>query len=193
MPLDDRLRESMRRSSRIVDPDVRRELATVRSRTRRAVIRQRVMNSIVVAAVVVGAVSLGPRVLDFIRGQRQDTAGPITPASLVGSFRADLTGTRPNLGTAGLAGPWTLTFGSDGSVIWTPPPSASIAEGFPRDTYQVAGTSIVTNLFVRDLCSGAGVGTYAGRISGDTLRFAPVSDPCEVRRAILTSAPWTRV
>lgn len=192
MPLDDRLKDSMHRSSLIVDPDVRRDLSTVRRKAHRAVIRQRITNTILVVAVVAAAVYLGPGIVDVIRNQRRVPADPAPPAQLTGSYRADLSDGEAALQTAGLAGPWTITLNGDGSIVWNPPPGARIEEFLPRDTYQVAGSSIVTNLFARSLCQGSGVGTYSWTLSGGVLGFVAVSDPCELRRAILTSASWDR-
>ena len=58
MPLDDRLKESMRRSSLLIYPDVRRDLSIVRRKARRDVIRQRITNTIIVAALVAAALYL---------------------------------------------------------------------------------------------------------------------------------------
>lgn len=192
MALDDRLKDSMQRSSLIVDPDVRHDLSEIRRKTRRAVIRQRIGNTLLVAALVATTVYLGPRVLEIIQSQRRVPADQILPAELVGTYRVDLSGGEAALVDAGLAGPWTISFNTDGSIVWNPPSGASIGEGFPRDTYQVAGSSIVMNLFVRSLCRGSGVGTYSWTLSGGALEFFVVSDPCDPRRAVLTFASWNR-
>lgn len=110
----------------------------------------------------------------------------------VGSYRADLSGAGAALEQAGLAGSWTIAFNTDGSIVWNPPPGSGISESLPRDTYQVSGDSIVTNLFARSLCRGTGVGSYSWILSGGALAFRVVSDPCDPRRAILSSTSWNR-
>ncbi len=176
MSLDRRLRDALQRSSSVVDPDVGRNLAIVRRRTRRAVIRQRVTTTLLAAAMVAAAVVLGPRLLDIIRSQHETPPARPSPSALVGSYNADLTGAGGPLATARLAGPWTLTL-------------SGVTEGLPRDTYQVTGTQLVTNLF-RSLCRGSGVGSYSWTRSGGTLTLVTVRDGCQLRRAILTSVPW---
>ena len=91
-----------------------------------------------------------------------------------------------------MAGPWTITLSSDGSIVWDPPPEAGIGESFPRDTYQVSESAIVTNVFARNLCEGSGVGSYRWTLTDEELEFVVVSDPCGPRRAILTSGIWTK-
>jgi hypothetical protein len=191
MSLDARVRDALERSSLIVDPDVRRDLATVRRKTRRAIIRQRVGLTVLAACVIAAAVFLGPRVLDVIRSQRQRPASSPSPSVLAGSYRVDLSGAGGSLSAAGLEGRWSITLEGDGSVLWHAP--SGPPEGLPRDTYQVSGDSIVTNLFANDLCRGSGVGSYSWNLSGGTLTFVAVSDGCDVRRAVLTSGPWARM
>jgi hypothetical protein len=193
MSLDQRLRGALRRSASAVDPDVQRALWAVRRRTRRVVIRQRVTSSLLATALLAAVVVVGPDVLDVIRSQRQPPITPATnpsPSALVGSYQADLTGVGGGLGARGLAGPWTLTLNGDGSILWNPPPGSGLSEGLPRDTYQVSGTTVVTNLFASRLCQSSGVGSYSWSQSGGTLRLVAVDDGCQLRQAILTSAPW---
>ena len=193
MSLDRRLREALQRSSAVVDPDVERNLATIRRRTRRLVIGQRVTKALLAAAVVAVVLVAGPWVLDVIGSQRETPAARPSPSALIGAYQNDLTGIDGQLAAHGLAGPWTLTLSGDGSILWNAPPGAGVTEGLPRDTYQVTATQIVTNLFQASLCRGSGAGTYSWTRSGGTLRLIAVSDGCELRRTILTSAPWRTV
>jgi hypothetical protein len=193
MSLDRRLREALQRSSVVVDPDVGRNLATVRRRTRRLVTRQRIGGALLAAAMVVAVVVAGPWMLDIIGSQRQPPAARPSPATLVGAYKVDLTGADGRLAARGLAGPWTLALNGDGSILWNAPPGAGVTEGLPRDTYQVTGAQLVTNLFQTNLCRGSGVGSYSWTRSGGTLTLVAVSDGCELRRTILTSAPWRTV
>ncbi len=195
MPLDARVKDALERSARIVAPDVRRNLSTVRQRKQRAMRRQRVGYALLVAAALVVVVVLGPRALDIIRSQREVPANPSSPSptALVGSYRADLSGVGGPLVAASVDGVWSLTFDGDGSVVWNAPPDAGLSEFLPRDTYQLSGDRIATNLFSRDLCRGSGIGSYGWTRSGGALAFVVVRDDCPIRQAILTSLPWQPV
>jgi hypothetical protein len=192
MSLDKRVRDALERTSLSVDPDVPRDLSSVRLKTRRAVIRQRIALTSVVAALVALAVFFGPRVLDVIRSQRQVPASPpsVAVGPLPGSYRVDLTGAGGSIASSRVDGAWSMTFNGDGSIVWNPPPGSGLIESLPRETYQVSGTTLSTNLFARSLCQGSGIGTYGWVRSGRTLTFVAMSDDCALRRAILTSNPW---
>ena len=192
MSLDKLVKEALERSSQIVDPDVRRDLSTVRRKTRRAVIRRRITVTLVAATLAALAVFLGPRVLDVIRSQRHVPANPPSESAgpLPGLYRVDLTGLGGSIASSRVDGAWSMTFSGDGSIVWNPPPGSGLIEDLPRDTYQVSGTTFSTNLFARSLCQGIGIGTYEWFRSGGTLTLVATSDACVVRRAILTSTPW---
>jgi hypothetical protein len=85
MSLDKRVRDALERTSLSVDPDVPRDLSSVRRKTRRAMIRQRIALTSVVAALAALALFFGPKVLDVIRSQRQVPASP--PSVAVGPAR----------------------------------------------------------------------------------------------------------
>ena len=203
MSLDARIRAALERSSTDVAPDVRRELATVRRRGRRAVIMHRIVYPLVAAAVIAVLALLVPSVLDSVRSQhlhRQPGTGPSPPVSSpTGSFRVDLSGIGGSMAASGLDGLWVMTISENGSIEWTPPARVAsgeahpgaIAEGLPRDTYTISGARFVTDLFRQDLCAGKGVGAYGWIRSGSTLAFTLVDDACAERAAILTSRPWT--
>ena len=192
MSLDKRVRDALERTSLSVDPDVPRDLSSVRRKTRRAVIRQRITIALVASGLVALAVFLGPGVLDVIRSQRQVPANPPSVAAgpLPGSYSVDLTGAGGSIASSRVDGAWSVTFNGDGSIVWNPPPGSGLIEDLPRDTYQVSGNTLSTNLFARSLCQGSGIGTYGWVRSGGTLTLDARSDDCAVRRAILTSTPW---
>jgi hypothetical protein len=76
MSLDERLRESLRRSSSAVEPDLGENLRAVRRKTRHLVIRQRVGQVAFAMVAVAALVFVAPRVLDFARNFH-----PVQPAS----------------------------------------------------------------------------------------------------------------
>ncbi len=192
MSLDKRMKDALERTSLIVNPDVQRDLSSVHRKTRRAVIRQRITATLVAAALAALALFFGPRVLDVIRNQRHVPASPppVAAGPLPGSYRVDLTGAGGSIASSRVDGAWSMTFDGDGSIVWNPPPGSGLIESLPRDTYQVSGATLSTNLFARSLCQGSGIGTYGWVRSGGTLTLDATSDDCAVRRAILTSTPW---
>ena len=101
MPLDDRVKSALERST-TVDPDVRRDLAAVRRRTSRLALRQRIGGGLLVVALIAGAIFFGPRIVDVIRSQRDtrpaDRPTLVPTGTLVGSYRADLSGVGGELG-----------------------------------------------------------------------------------------------
>jgi hypothetical protein len=192
MSLDARVKDSLERSSLIVDPDVRRELATVRRKTRRAIVRQRIGFAMLAAAAIVAAVFLGPRVLDVIRSQRQQPAThpSSSPQQIVGFYGTDLSTTDgPQIRASKLSGLWTMSVRGDGLLVLTPPVGAQGVSPL-TSTYRVDGDRIVTTAFSRDLCSGIGSGVYRWQRSGASLSLTVDQDPCRIRVAILTAHAW---
>ena len=124
MSLDKRVRDALERTSLSVDPDVPRDLSSVRRKTRRAVIRQRITIALVASGLVALAVFLGPGVLDVIRSQRQVPANPPSVAAgpLQGSYRVDLTGAGGSISSSRVDGAWSVTFNGDGSNRTEPRP-----------------------------------------------------------------------
>jgi hypothetical protein len=192
MSLDARVRDAFERSSLIVDPDVRRELATVRRKTRRAVVRQRIGFTVLAAAAIVAAVFLGPRVLDVIRSQREQPAThpSSSPQQVVGFYGADLRAADgPEIQASKLSGLWTMSVRGDGLLVLTPPVGTRGVSPV-ASTYRVDGDRIVTTALSRDLCSGIGPGVYRWQHSGASLSLAVEQDSCGVRVTILTAHPW---
>jgi hypothetical protein len=187
MSLDARVKGALERSSQIVDPDVRRDLSTVRRKRRRLALRQRITATLVAAALIAIGVFLAPRIVEVIRNQRKVPANPPAPSALVGTYVVDLSGAGGSLASSGVDGRWDLTLAGDGSIVWNPPPGSELKEFLPRDTYQVSGTTLSTNLFARSLCSGSGIGTYGWVRSEGTLTFLATADDCAIRRAMLTA------
>ena len=144
----------------------------------RAVIRQRMTNTIIVVALAAAALYLGPGIADVIQNQRTEPADPVTSAQLTGSYRTDLAAVDPELLAERLAGLWMITLSSDGSIVWIRHPRQA-SGSFPRDTYQVSGSGMVTNVFARSLCQGSGVGSYRWtsrtRSSGSSSSAIPAS------------------
>src|SRR5947207_3543906 len=80
MSLDRRIRDGLQHSSSIVEPDVRRNLTTVRRKTHRAVLRQRAGLILLSAALVVGAVFATPGIVNFVQSVQHPRPGGPSPS-----------------------------------------------------------------------------------------------------------------
>lgn len=198
MPLDDRVRRGMQRTTEGVELDAGLALTRLRGRQRAPSTRGRLADVVVVLLLVALAVILLPHLAAQLgTGPAQSsptiTASASAPGagSIVGSYRSDLSSAGEPLASANLAGVWQISFLSDGTVPWAAPPGAGVAMVPPIDTYQASAGQLVLNLFSHDLCKGAGTGSYSWHRSADQLTLTVVSDPCAIRQALLTTAPWT--
>jgi hypothetical protein len=192
MSLDARVRDALERSSSIVDPDVRRELATVRRKTRRAIVRQRIGFTMLAAAAIVAAVFLGPRVIDVIRSQRAKPATTPSPSPqrIVGSYGASISAADGSkIRSLNLEGRWTLLVQGDGLLRLTPPAGVKGVANTPS-SYSIDGDRLVTAALSGDLCSAAGPGLYRWGSSGGEMSLTLEDDACRARVQILTAHPW---
>lgn len=188
MSLDRRVRNGLDRSLSDLTADLDARLVTVERRARRATVRDRVAGAAIALVVGVSFVGLWSSVSRIDRGP-----APATPnaGGLVNVFRTDLSGSGGSLRAAGVDGRWTIVFNGDGSVRWSAPPASDVVEGLPYDTYQTSGSTFVTDMFGREVCRGAGIGTYAWSRTSTSLTLRALDDDCAIRHAILTSEPWT--
>jgi hypothetical protein len=83
-----------------------------------------------------------------------------------------------------IAGDWTVTFKSGGSyAITTSHPTVSLGVGKGSGFH---GTTFVINPQYPGTCGpGPNTGTYRMTLSGNTLRFTPITEPCRIRGFIL--------
>ena len=203
MPLDDRLRTSLRGAADDVRPDVEHHLARVRQRSQRTTMAQGgllVSVAVVALLAVAGVVVLRGAVLDpAAPGQRATIATSPEPRdqadALAGTYHARLGGLGIDGSAASMAGDWELTLGSDSRISLTPPagfetPSGSALDGY---AYVLRGPSFFTNLFARHFeHSCVGSGTYRWELVDAQLAISAVDDLCLPRIAVLTTEPWTR-
>jgi hypothetical protein len=212
MPIDDRLRDSLRDAADDVRPDVEHHLALVRQRSQSAARRPGglVTSVAAIAAMAVLAVAFAA----LLRGGAQDLTAIIDPAApsqpatlatspeprdqadvLAGTYHARLGGLGVDGSAASMAGDWELTLGTDARVSLTPPagfetPSGSPLEGY---VYVLRGQSFFTNLFARHFeHSCVGSGAYRWELEGTRLTITAVDDLCLPRMVVLTTESWTR-
>src|SRR5438034_228601 len=131
MSLDQRLRDGLQHSSSIVEPDVRRNLTTVRRKTRRVVLRQRAELVLLSVALVVGAVFAGPVIVNFVENvhlPRPAAPSPTlpsapVPSAIVGTYTATLPSSSAVIRQNQMAGVWIMRLRPDGTVDFSAPPS----------------------------------------------------------------------
>ena len=205
MPLDDRLRASLRGAADDVRPDVEHHLARVRQRSRRRSIpASQLLASVASVAVVVillRSLSLDPLAMVASVVAPGDpvtvasSAEPVdTTDALAGTYEVHLDDTVPDGGAASLAGDWELTLGADSIIVLTPPDTIEAPTTLPLEGYVYAlrGDRLFTNLFARHFEQGClGSGTYRWELVDTHLAFEAVDDMCLQRIALLTYASWT--
>ena len=207
MPLDDRLRASLRGAADDVRPDVEHHLARVRQRSRRRSIpASQLLASVASVAVVVillRSLSLDPlaMVTSIVApGDQTPVASSPEPVdttdALVGTYEVHLDDTVRDGGAASLAGDWELTLGADSSIVVTPPDTFEAPITLPLEGYVYAlrGDRLFTNLFARHFEQGClGSGTYRWQLVDAHLVIEAVDDMCLQRIALLTTGNWTRI
>jgi hypothetical protein len=196
MSLDQRLRDALQHSSSIVEPDVRRNLTTVRRKAHRAVIRQRMSLAVLSVALMVGAVLAGPAAINFVQNlhlPRPAAPSPAVPSApvpsaIVGTYTATLPSSSPILSQNQMAGAWIMTLRPDGTVDFSAPPSVhSALAGYQ---YSVLGTQFRINVQLGTICRFLPPGTYEWDRADGQLTFIALDDTCPARVALLTSTPW---
>jgi hypothetical protein len=89
-----------------------------------------------------------------------------------------------------VAGKWTVTFAKNGTYTITSGPEVALSVG-RRSHYR--GTTFVIATANPGPCGAPhGTGTYTLKLTGATLRFVRVKDPCQLR-ALILGFPYTKV
>ena len=192
MSVEDRLRNGLARNAASFEPDTESTLERVVSRTRRRSHRRWLVVGFAgagaAAAAVVGFV-LVQRPRDEIRTRggagaddRRDRAGGAGPDRTVrGDRRRRSDGELP----FDIAGRWVIELDADGSMQVTAPDTYTGVVSAPL--FQATPEWFRTSLFEQDLCSGQPSGTYRWELTGSTLQFTEVDDPCDGRVAVLAA------
>jgi hypothetical protein len=91
--------------------------------------------------------------------------------------------------TSFISGVWKITFGRHGTYTITSGSEVGLSVGKGS---HVRGTTFVINPDFPNSCGpGRGTGTYTLKLTGNTLRFIRITDPCRIRAAIL-AYPYTK-
>jgi hypothetical protein len=196
MPVERRLRGGLERNAGVVEPDVEAFLETVVRRARPRVITRRAVAGLAAAAAVAAAVTGGSWALHAIRSADRDV--PAAHRShqaglppLAGTFTRAVAPSTAAIRNNRMAGRWTIRLrGQVIQAVSAPPSFTGVLSTFQ---FQVRDSRFRTNLFIQDVCANKPGGTYRWALSGRTLRFAAVSDPCTARVAFFTSGPWRAI
>lgn len=112
---------------------------------------------------------------------------PTSPRSVAGSYSVRLSGTDDAVRRLGVAGAYSMRLDADGDLELSGPKSFDL----PGDpiTFDVSRGRLTTDAFVGRGCDAPG--TYRVRLDAGILMLAPVDEGCELRRVLLSTAPWT--
>ena len=177
-----------RESERFTLPAVAEERMFERGRRRE---RNRRM-----AAIGVGAV-LFLAILAIVRSAlpggdepRPAVPTPETARSIAGTYTTELLRDEDQaVRRLGLQGPYELRLERDGTMQLSSPRGYDLS-GAPV-TFSINDGVLTTDALVGAEC--ASPGSYRVRLQAGALSFRPVQDPCELRRVLFTSRPWTLV
>jgi hypothetical protein len=190
MSFEQKLRDALVSAAVDVAPDVERSLHRLTSRHRR---RLRIRR-IALAATVAGLVAVVP-VLAVLLSNTVDkdrlVQSPTAMAELAGSYQAVITeedngGVQPQL-----TGLWHLRLRSDGTVTLAAPSSFPAAYSSEGPAFTADSDTFRTEMFAGEYCEKPG--TYTWQRTEDQLILDVVDDPCQLRRTLLASSPWTSI
>lgn len=109
--------------------------------------------------------------------------------AIAGSYTVRLPETDPSVSRFDLAGSYTLRLRPSGILLLSVPPGFQ-PEGLSSILFRLSGNLFTTNAFANFDCRNE-VGTYRWSLANGELRFVPVDEPCEVRKVLFSSRPWT--
>ncbi len=193
MSIEDRLRNGLARNAAGFEPDVEATLERVMSRTRRTSHGRWVVAIAAAAAAVVG-LALVQRPRDEVRtsSEPEPSTGTVPAVqALTGLFEATVDDGAGQELAFDISGRWVIELDPDGSMQVTAPDTYSGVVSAPL--FQATPERFRTSLFEQDLCSGQPLGTYRWELSGSTLRFTEVDDPCDGRVAMLAAQEWSKI
>jgi hypothetical protein len=188
MSFDGRLREGLDRAASPLDPDIEGSLQSVLARRRRRVhVRQAAL--ILATAVAVAASVLGVRIGLGARSADEASSADGTE-QIVGGYEVTLTADDSAGVLPSLVGRWEMQLNTDGTVELAAPDTFRAEQNPLGISYTATESAFRTNIFYDDFCQS--LGSYSWRRTADGLVFDLMDDGCEIRRALLTSQPWTR-
>lgn len=189
MPFERRLRDELNQAAAPVNPDTERSLFTVLGRRRRRARMRRVTLALAATGLAATIPFTGARIVDSMRSA--DHPSTVAAArQLAGTYQVTLTqadsaGIQPSL-----AGTWRMRLQADGAIVLTAPAAFPAEGGAAGEVFNADQTTFRTSTLYNAFCTS--VGAYTWRLSGAELTLLADNDPCEIRRALLSTRPWTR-
>jgi len=189
MSFDRRLREGLDRASIAAEPNVEGSLFTVLAERRRRARARRLALAVAVAGLAALVTAFGVSIVD---GLRSDDRAPTVAAvhQLAASYEVTLTEAESATVRPSLAGLWRMRLRSDGEIVLTAPETFAAERNPLGVSFTADDATFRTNIFYNDFCTS--IGTYSWHLTDLQLTFDTVSDACVIRRALLTTKPWTR-
>jgi hypothetical protein len=90
-----------------------------------------------------------------------------------------------------LTGVWRMRLKPDGMLELHAPPTFAGEQSTTGLSFTADETTFRTNVFYSDFCSS--LGTYRWQLTGTRLVLEVRDDPCQIRRDLLATRPWTRI
>jgi hypothetical protein len=122
-------------------------------------------------------------------GDEPRPATPVTPESIAGTYAVELSRDDADIRRLNLHGRFEMRLERDGDLLLTSPRGFDL-RGIPI-TFSIDRGVFSTDALVGTECETPG--HYRPRLESGTLRFVALDDPCELRRALLSSQTWTTV
>jgi hypothetical protein len=190
MSFDQKVRDALVSAAVDVAPDVERSLHRLTSRHRR---RLRIRR-IALAATVAGLVALVPALAVLLSNTADNdrlVQSPTAMADLSGSYQAVITEADNGGVQPPLTGLWRLRLRSDGTVSLSAPSSFPAGYSSEGPAFTADSDTLRTEIFAGQFCEEPG--TYTWRRTEEQLVLEVVDDPCQLRRTLLASTPWTSI
>jgi hypothetical protein len=195
MSIDDRLRNGLPRNAAPFEPEVEIALQRVVARARRKTQRRLVVAGVAAVAFVVGLLIVAERPRDergtSLAPERTTVGTAPAVQALTGRFETTVDAVADQSLQFNISGHWVIELSTDGSMRVTAPDTYTGVLSAPL--FQATPERFRTSLFEQDLCSGQPLGTYRWALTGSTLRFTVVDDPCAGRVALFASQEWSKI
>lgn len=195
MSIDRRLRRDLERDAGRIEVDVDRNLGAVEARARHRGPFSLVPVLAAAALIVVAfTLRLAPAPNSGTPTPAPTSSGTTAPtspdyAAIAGTYRVSL---EAGLEVDDVTGTWTMQLSEDGEVLLTPPASFAGPSLTPTGIgFALDGDRFRTDLFYNDYCRS--VGAYSWTRGAGHLTLAPVDEDCPIRRALLSTTPWTEL
>jgi hypothetical protein len=197
MSVDRRVRDALRRTAERTgrDRDLAGPLASVERRGIRARRVRHAMNVSILAASLVLVAILGPGILREIRSDRalSPPVSSLTPTDpyqrVAGTYTVRLSVGSSLVSQTGTAGAWIIRLGPGGELTLIGPSSFASAPVY--STYALDGDRFSTSAFSGQAGCSASIGSYRFTRTTSDLTLQPITETCDIRRAVFGSMPLT--